>query len=397
MTALRIGVVGAGQISGAYLGTLRRLPNVQVVAVADLDHARARTAAAAAPGARPLAAAELLTAHDVDLVLNLTIPAAHAEVAHAAIAAGKHVYGEKPLAVTTGQAREVLAAAAHAGVRVGCAPDTVLGTGVQTARACLDGGQIGAPVAATAFMVTPGHERWHPAPEFYYLPGGGPLFDMGPYYLTALVTLLGPVRRVAGMAATPRATRVIGSGPRAGAQIGVAVATHVTGVLEHANGALLTLVMSFDVWAGQLPHIEVYGTGGSLSVPDPNGFGGTVQIFRAGAQDWAPAAEAGGYRGAARGYGVSDLASALSTGTAHRANGEVAYHVLDMMQALLAAAGSGHAVERHEQLRPAAGRPLRRAPGRPQDQAAASGAERSARAGISYASWMHSDPEWHPP
>jgi predicted dehydrogenase len=345
VTALRIGVVGAGQISGAYLATLRRLSNVQVVAVADLDQARARTAAAAVPGAHALAVDELLAAGDVDLVLNLTVPAAHAEVARAAIAAGKHVYGEKPLAVTTGQAREVLAAAARAGVRVGCAPDTVLGTGVQTARACLDGGQIGAPVAATVFMVTPGHERWHPAPEFYYLPGGGPLFDMGPYYLTALVTLLGPVRRVAGMAATPRATRVIGSGPRAGTEIGVAVATHVTGVLEHANGALSTLVMSFDVWAGRLPHIEVYGADGSLSVPDPNGFGGTVQIFRAGTQDWVPVAEAGGYRGAARGYGVSDLASALASGSAHRANGEVAYHVLDMMEGLLAAADSGHAVD----------------------------------------------------
>jgi predicted dehydrogenase len=345
VTALRIGVVGAGKISGAYLGTLRRLSNVRVVAVSDLDEARARAAAAATPGARPLAVAELLAADDVDLVLNLTIPVAHAEVALAAIAAGKHVYGEKPLAVTTGQGREVLAAAARAGVRLGCAPDTVLGTGVQTARACLDAGQIGTPIAATAFMVTPGHERWHPAPEFYYQPGGGPLFDMGPYYLTALVTLLGPVRRVAGMAATPRATRTIGSGPRAGAEIDVAVATHVTGVLEHANRALSTLVMSFDVWAGRLPHIEVYGTAGSLSVPDPNGFAGTVRIFRAGAQDWPPVAEAGGYRDAGRGYGVSDLATALTTGTAHRANGQIAYHVLDVMENLLAAADSGHAVD----------------------------------------------------
>jgi predicted dehydrogenase len=345
VTALRIGVVGAGQVSGAYLSTLRRLSNVAVVAVCDLDEERARTAAAATPGARPLAVAELLAADDVDLVLNLTIPAAHAEVAHAAIAAGKHVYGEKPLAVTTGQAREVLAAAARGGVRVGCAPDTVLGTGVQTARACLDTGQIGTPVAATAFMVTPGHERWHPAPEFYYLPGGGPLFDMGPYYLTALVTLLGPVRRVAGMAATPRATRTVGSGPRAGAEIDVAVATHVTGVLGHASGALSTLVMSFDVWAGRLPHLEVYGTGGSLSVPDPNGFGGVVQIFRAGAGGWTPVAEAGGYREAARGYGVSDLAGALTTGTAHRANGEVAYHVLQVMEGLLTAADSGRTVD----------------------------------------------------
>jgi predicted dehydrogenase len=340
VTALRIGVIGAGQISGAYLGTLRRLSNVAVVAVADLDEARAAVAAAAVPGARALAVAELLAAADVDLVLNLTIPAAHAEVAHAAIAAGKHVYGEKPLAVTAGQARDVLAAAARAGVRLGCAPDTVLGTGVQTARACLDAGQIGTPLAATAFMVTPGHERWHPAPEFYYQPGGGPLLDMGPYYLTALVTLLGPVRRVTGMAATPRPTRTIGSGPRAGAEIGVAVATHVTGVLEHASGALSTLVMSFDVWAGRLPYIEVYGTAGSLSLPDPNGFGGAVQIFSAGAKDWTPAPEAGGYREASRGYGVSDLASALASGAPHRANGEIAYHVLDVMETLLTAASS---------------------------------------------------------
>ena len=342
---LRIGVVGAGQISGAYLSTLRRLSNVEVVAVCDLDEERARTVAAAAPGVRPLAVAELLTADDVDLVLNLTIPAAHAEVAHAAIAAGKHVYGEKPLAVTARQAREVLAAAVRAGVRVGCAPDTVLGTGVQTARACLDAGEIGTPVAATAFMVTPGHERWHPAPEFYYQPGGGPLFDMGPYYLTALVTLLGPVRRVAGLSATPRATRTIASGPRAGAQIDVAVATHVTGILEHASGALSTLMMSFDVWGARLPYLEVYGTGGSLSVPDPNGFGGTVQVLSAGSKDWTPAAEAGGYREAARGYGVSDLASALASGTPHRASGEIAFHVLDVMETLLRAAGARQAAD----------------------------------------------------
>jgi predicted dehydrogenase len=342
---LRVGMVGAGTISGAYLGTLRRLSNVEVVAISDLDQARAAAAAAATPGARPLPVAELPAAGDVDLVLNLTVPAAHAEVAHAAIAAGKHVYGEKPLAATTRQAREVLAAAARAGVRVGCAPDTVLGTGLQTARKHLDDGEIGTPVAATAFMVTPGHERWHPAPEFYYQPGGGPLLDMGPYYLSALVTLLGPVRRVTGMSATPRATRTIGSGPRAGTQIGVAVATHVTGVLEHVGGALSTLVMSFDIWAGRLPHIEVYGTAGSLSVPDPNGFDGQVRIFRAGAEGWTPAAEAGGYREAARGYGVSDMASALATGAAHRANGELAYHVLDVMEGLLAAARSGHTTD----------------------------------------------------
>jgi predicted dehydrogenase len=342
---LRIGVVGAGNISRAYLGTLPSLSNVEVTAVADLVGDRAAAAAATVDGARALQVGELLAADDVDLVLNLTIPAAHAEVAHAAITSGKHVYGEKPLAADTGSARSVLDFAERAGVRVGCAPDTVLGTGVQTARAILDAGEIGTPVAATAFMVTPGHERWHPDPDFYYQSGGGPLLDMGPYYLTALVTLLGPVRRVVGMSSTPRATRIIGSGPRAGSEIEVNVATHVTGVLEHAGGALSTLVMSFEMWAGRLPRIEIYGTSGSLSVPDPNGFDGPVHIFRAGDSEWSPVVEAGGYRGASRGYGVSDLASALAAGTPHRADGQLAYHVLDVMESMLAAACSGRAAE----------------------------------------------------
>jgi len=343
--AMRIGVVGAGNISGAYLRTLPALSNVSVTAVADLDHSRAVATASLLSGLRALPVSELLADDDVDLVLNLTIPGAHASVALAALAAGKHVYGEKPLAASTESGRAVLSAAADAGLRVGCAPDTVLGTGTQTARSLLDAGDIGTPVAATAFMVAPGHERWHPSPEFYYQPGGGPLFDMGPYYLTALVTLLGPVRRVVGMASTPRASRVIGSGPRAGVSFDVSVSTHVTGVLEHANGALSTLVMSFDVWAGRLPRIEVYGTDGSLSVPDPNGFDGEVSIFRGSDGSWAPVAEAGGYQGAARGYGVSDLASALVAGVPHRASGELAYHVLDVMESLLAAAASGGAVE----------------------------------------------------
>ncbi|MFF7472993.1 Gfo/Idh/MocA family oxidoreductase [Streptomyces sp. NPDC008092] len=341
---LRIGLVGAGQISGAYLRTFPRLANLRLTAVADLDLERAKTAAADVPGARALALPELCAADDVDLVLNLTIPAAHAEVAHAAIAAGKHVYGEKPLAATTAEARAVLDAAERAGVRVGCAPDTVLGTGVQTARAALDAGDIGTPVAATAFMTTPGHERWHPAPEFYYRPGGGPLLDMGPYYLTALVTLLGPVRRVTGFSSTVRSTRTIGSGPRAGTDFPVDVATHVTGVLEHASGALSTLVMSFEVWAAQLPRIEVYGTAGSLSVPDPNGFDGQVRLFRAEGDGWEDLPVRGGYADASRGYGVSDLARALAAGTPHRASGQLAQHVLDVMESLLAAGESGHAV-----------------------------------------------------
>ncbi|MBS2533040.1 Gfo/Idh/MocA family oxidoreductase [Catenulispora sp. NF23] len=359
---LRVGVVGAGNISGQYFQAVPRLTNLRITAIADLDADRAAAAAADVPGARIAKPEELYTADDVDLVLNLTIPAAHAEVAHAAIAAGKHVYGEKPLAATTAEARAVLAAAENAGVRVGCAPDTVLGTGIQTARAALDAGDIGVPVAATAFMVTPGHERWHPAPEFYYRPGGGPLLDMGPYYLTALVTLLGPVKRVVGMSSTAQQTRTIGSGPRAGTVFPVEVETHVTGVLEHANGALSTLVMSFEVWAGNLPRIEVYGSRGSLGVPDPNGFDGEVRIFRAEAKEWEPVPELGGYRNASRGYGVSDLARAFAEGRPHRADGELAFHVLDVMESLLAAAKSGESVtigstcERPEAV-PAAARP----------------------------------------
>lgn len=344
LSPLRIGVVGAGQISGAYLRTLLALPSLSVTAVADLDETRAAAVAATVPGIRATTPKELYAAQDVDLVLNLTVPAAHADVAHAAITAGKHVYGEKPLAATTAEARAVLAAADSAGVRVGCAPDTVLGTGVQSARAVLDAGQLGTPVAATAFMVTPGHELWHPAPEFYYRPGGGPLFDMGPYYLTALVTLLGPVRGVVGMASTSRPVRTVGSGPRAGTAFPVEVATHVTGVLEHESGVLTTLVMSFDVWAGDLPRIEVYGTDGSMSVPDPNGFDGQVRLFRAGAGSWEAVPVQGGYAGAGRGYGIADLARSLTTGTPHRASGQLAYHVLEIMESLLTASETGRSV-----------------------------------------------------
>lgn len=331
---MRVGIVGVGQISGQYLKTLPRLTNLELTAVADLDPTRT------VPGVRSLTPTELYSSDDVDIILNLTIPAAHHDVALAAIDAGKPVYTEKPLAATTKQAREILDAAAQAGVAVGCAPDTVLGTGIQTARAALDSGQIGKPIAAAAFMTTPGHERWHPAPEFYYQPGGGPLLDMGPYYLTALITLLGPIRRVAGMASTPQPTRTT----VAGKTFPVDVATHVTGVLEHTNGALSTLLMSFEVWAADLPRIEVYGTGGSLSVPDPNGFHGPVRIFRAGSETWADQPEAGGYPNAARGYGLSDFARAIRSGGQPRASGDLAYHVLDVMESLLTAAQTGNSV-----------------------------------------------------
>ncbi len=342
---LRVGLVGAGAISGAYLNSFERLPGLQLTAVADLDPARAQAVADRVPGIAISDLDSLVRRDDVDVVLNLTIPAAHAAVAAQAIAAGKHVYGEKPLAAAGADADVVLKAATAAGVRVGCAPDTVLGTGTQTARKAVDDGLIGAPVAATAFMVTPGHEAWHPDPEFYYQPGGGPLLDMGPYYVTSLVHLLGPVRRVVGLSSRPKLNRTVGSGPKAGSSFPVEVDTHITGVLEHHSGALTTIVMSFDIWAGRLPRIEIYGSSATLSVPDPNGFDGDVEVYAGSTKEWSTLPPTAGYTGAARGYGLADMARAIETDRPHWASGEVAAHVLDVMESLLEAGRTGGSVE----------------------------------------------------
>ncbi|MGW0686260.1 Gfo/Idh/MocA family protein [Streptomyces sp. NPDC002754] len=343
---LNVGIIGCGTIVGQYLASLHRLKDVRLVAVADLDAERARAVAKEWDGdgdVRAVTVDELLAAEDVDLVLNLTIPAAHAEIALKAIAAGKHVYGEKPLAATTDAARGVLEAARQAGIVVGCAPDTVLGTGIQTARKAIDDGLIGRPVAATATMVTPGHERWHPNPDFYYAPGGGPLLDMGPYYITALVTLLGPVTSVIGAASHPRSQREIGSGPRAGERVPVEVDTHVTGVLVHESGALSTLVMSFDAVATHSANIEVHGPRGTLAVPDPNHFAGDTRLFRLGAEAWEILPVSAGYVGSGRGYGIADLATTPPTHEP-RASGSLAYHVLDIMESLLGSAAGGTSV-----------------------------------------------------
>jgi predicted dehydrogenase len=341
---LKIGIIGCGAIIAQYLASFRKLEAVRLVAVADLDAARAQAVADDYDGVRALSVEDLLAAADVDLVLNLTVPAAHADVALKAIAAGKGVYGEKPLAATTAEARTVLEAARTAGVVVGCAPDTVLGTGVQTARKAIDDGLIGTPVAATATMATAGHERWHPNPDFYYQPGGGPLLDMGPYYVSALVTLLGPVVSVMGAASHTRTRRTIGSGPRAGELIPVDVDSHVTGILVHAGGAISTLVMSFDAVGTKSPNIEIHGEAGSLVVPDPNRFDGDVELFALGAGEWETLPASAGYVGAGRGFGIADLA-ATPAGAEPRAGGELAFHVLDIMESVLESARSGSAVE----------------------------------------------------
>lgn len=340
---LKVGIIGCGAIIAQYLVNFRRLEAIELVAVADLDRSRAQAVADDYDGVRALTVEDLLAADDVDLVLNLTIPAAHAEVALKAIAAGKSVYGEKPLAATTGEARQVLEAARAAGVTVGCAPDTVLGTGIQTARKAIDDGLIGTPISATATMATPGHERWHPNPDFYYQPGGGPLLDMGPYYVSALVNLLGPVVSVTGAASHTRSQRTIGSGPREGETVPVTIDSHVTGILVHASGALSTLVMSFDAVKTRSPNIEIHGELGSLVVPDPNHFDGDVELFALGADDWETLPVSAGYRDSGRGFGIADLA-ATPQGSEPRAGGLLAYHVLDVMESVLESARTGSMV-----------------------------------------------------
>lgn len=339
----RVGIVGLGVISQAYLDTLRNHPAVRITAVADLDPARSAAVAAELPGAEAVSVDQLLGG-DVDTVLNLTIPAAHAEIALRAIDAGKNVFAEKPLAVTFPDGREIIDRAAAAGVQVGCAPDTVLGTGTQTARAAIDGGLIGRPLFASAVMVTPGHELWHPNPDFYYTAGGGPLLDMGPYYITALIHLLGPVRAVVGAASRLRTERVIGSGARTGQRIPVEVDSHVSGVLEHVNGALSTITTSFDGVATTAAPIEVHGELGTLAVPDPNHFDGEPRLFPLGGNEWRTLPASAGYLGAGRGIGLLDLVTAGGQRAA-RAGGELALHVLETMTALLRAADEGRRIE----------------------------------------------------
>ncbi len=347
--AVRVGIIGAGKISGQYLKTFASLDGegVRLVAIADLNESRARQVAESVDGVRALTVEGLITDPDVDAIVNLTIPAAHAEVALQAIAAGKPVYTEKPLAATVAEAAAVVQAAEEAGIPLGCAPDTVLGTGIQTARRALDDGLIGTPIAATATMVTPGHERWHPDPDFYYLPGGGPLLDMGPYYVTSLVTLLGPVRRVIGAASALRTERTIQSGPRAGQTVPVSTPTHVTGVLVHESGALSTLLMSFDAVNTTAAPIEVHGTAGTLAVPDPNHFRGEVRVSTEERGEWRALPTSGGYERAGRGYGLADMvwAGNGSGVVESRASGRLGFHVLEIMEGVLKAAETGASVD----------------------------------------------------
>ncbi len=348
MQTVKIGIIGCGNISTKYFATVESFRILEVKSCADLRHERAEESAAKY-GCEAVSTKDLLQDKEIEIVVNLTIPKAHSEICLAAIEAGKNVFTEKPLATNRKDGAKILAAAEEKGVRVGSAPGTFLGGGLQTCRKLIDEGAIGRPVAAAAFMMSHGHESWHPDPAYYYKEGAGPMFDMGPYYLTALTTLLGPVTRISGSAGIQIGERTITSEPKYGEKIVVETPDHVAGTLEFENGAIGTIITTFATWHSSLPRIEIYGTEGSLSVPDPNTLAGPVRIAPAGQREWenVPLTHSHTESREKWGIAVADMAHAIVGGRPHRATGKQAYHVLDLMQGFLEAPQEGkyHIVE----------------------------------------------------
>lgn len=352
MTATKIGIIGCGNISGAYLKGAARSELIEVKAVADLMPEAAK-AKADEFGVEAASMEGLLADPDISIVINITVPLAHAEVSQQILKAGKHVFSEKPLAATFEDAKAVMDLAANRGLRVGCAPDTFMGGAHQAARRAIDEGKIGRVVAGAACVLNHGMETWHPNPEFFYKPGGGPILDLGPYYITQLVNLLGPVKSVTAQTSKGFETRTVTSEPRKGSVIDVEVSTTVNGALLFENGANIALTASWDVWKNERRPFEIYGTEGSMLVPDPNFFGGDVQISDGGAfwrpidivrhpfgrpnQESGSGAKFANYRT----IGLVDMACAIEQNRPHRASGELALHVLEIMDAFDKSSASG--------------------------------------------------------
>lgn len=340
-----VGIIGCGNISSAYLKAMQGFAVLDIRGVADLkpDVAEKR---AAEFGLRAVSIDALLADPAIQIVVNLTIPRAHVAVGLQVLAAGKHVYGEKPLGITFAEGKTLVDAANAAGLRIGSAPDTFLGGAHQQARQVIDSGAIGAVIGGTAFFACPGHEYWHPDPAFYYDIGGGPVLDMGPYYVTDLVNLLGPVARVQALSLTPLAERPIRSEPKQGQLMPVRVATHVTGTLIFASGALIQVTLSFDVPMHRHLPYELYGTEASLIVPDPNLFGGEVKVAKPRAETWEDVPVTLPYADANyRSLGVADMAYGILDNRPHRASGELALHVLEVMEAFDIASREGRIVD----------------------------------------------------
>ena len=348
-----VAIVGCGVISPEYASTLGQLDFVDLVACADAFPDRAAQLAAAHGIPKVLTFDEVLADPGIDTVVNLTPPLMHAAVTGATLAAGKAAFSEKPLGVDFGEGRDLVARATAAGLRLGCAPDTFLGVGFQTCRDVIERGLIGEPIGANAFMLGAGPELWHPNPDIFYQRGAGPMFDMGPYYLTALVSLFGPARRITSSARVTHAQRTIGSKPRRGERITVEVPTHVASVIDFASGPVATLVTSFDVQASRYRNIEVYGTEATLSVPDPNSFQGPVMIRGLADSAWTEIEARQPYLPQHRGIGLADMVWAARSGRPHRASATVALHVLELMTASIAASEQGRHVELQTTCEPA--------------------------------------------
>lgn len=331
---LRVGFIGVGIISGQYLTTIPRLTSLQMVGVSDIIEARAQQVAKE-HNVKAFTVEEMLNSNEIDVILNLTLPQTHASINVQALSHGKHVYVEKPFGLSIEEANPVLELAAQKGLRVGCAPDTFLGSGVHTSKHLLLKGAIGEPIAASAFWSAPGHERWHPNPQFYYLNGAGPLFDMGPYYLTALVFLLGPITSVIGNATRSKRQRNVHTGPLAETPISVEVDTHISAIMTHASGLQSTIMVSFEAWGSRLPTIEIYGTEGSITVPDPNQFSEYTYLYTQNSQEWQKVVHSAGYQDAGRGVGLADMADAIEEKREHRASGKLGFHVLEVMESIL--------------------------------------------------------------
>lgn len=342
MKPFTIGIIGCGYISSIYMENIPQYNHLALTACADLDLERAQSQAAQFGIPKACSVDELLDDPEIDLVINLTLPKVHAEVSLQILEAGKHVYVEKPLAIQLEDAKRVLEKADEKGLVVGSAPDTFLGAGIQTALQLIEKGEIGVPIGASAFVIGRGHEHWHPNPAFYYEKGGGPLFDMGPYYLTALIALFGPVERIAGSARISYPERTVSSEPNAGQKITVSTETHIAGTIDFASGAIATLTSSFDAFGGSsLPPIEIYGSEGTLLIPDPNTFGGPVRIRKKGDETFSDILLVSDFQGNERGLGVADMAHAILNGEKHRASGQLAQHVLEAMHGFLISSQKG--------------------------------------------------------
>ena len=352
---VKTAIIGCGNISSIYIENAQKWDVLDLVACANRTLPRAQAQAEKFSVPKAMQIGEVLADPEIELVINLTTPDVHAEIGLAALRAGKSVYNEKPLAISRAEARLMLDEASSRDLRLGCAPDTFLGGGLQTCRQLIDAGEIGTPVAANAAMYILGPEAWHPDPAFLYQVGAGPLFDIGPYYLTALISMLGPVRRVTGSARTTYAERTIGSGPKQGQTFAVETPTHIVSLLDFADGPVTTLTTSFDVSVSAGTAINLYdvggalleiqGTKGTLSLPDPNMFGGPVRLRRLGESDWREIPVSRAHTDNSRALGVADMAYAIRTGRPHRANGEMAFHVLDVMHSVLEASERGKHIE----------------------------------------------------